>query len=104
MNRSRGTAEISLELYDRYVEMEKAYKKHMIMLESGWGGNCFYSRDEFEKMRESNLRHRIDELNLEMSNLKKENDELKKPVMVDHTATIKSMSIFDFIRIKRSEQ
>lgn len=72
---SKGTAEISLELYDRLMKMHELNSQHSVWFYDFTGGIKYWSKDTFDKNIEdksTQLTNRIDELQIQLSEKEKQ--------------------------------
>lgn len=98
---SRGKAEIDIELYDRFKEMERQFKAHSIVEFSGYGDLItFYSRDAFDL----NIIDQRDKARKELGELQKAHKEACAKIQELESKTdppkVKELSIFQFIKLK----
>lgn len=104
MNISKGRAEITLEQYDTWVEMERAFKKHEIVETNHYGDTIkFYSRDAFDSKQLkqiSELKHLEASIPAYESEIRRLENLLKKPIGFDILAEIKHLSFWQIIKLK----
>lgn len=106
MRVSRGKAEIDIELYDQFRDLEKAFKANSLLRYDSYGDQYLvYSRTAFDKEQLEKIS------NLEKANaqLFQDNEKAREEIkrlsampygLVVEKPSVKDLSIFQFIKLK----
>lgn len=101
----QGEVTMPLWAYDRLSEMERQFKKHSIMELSSYGDMVYYySRSAFDLKQQDKI-HGLEKenskLRVAIKKIEKDLEEEKKKYhVVDFSAQIKDMFVFDIFKLK----